>query len=564
VGAKLLSLFIEMLQTSANGIGHSETGLVTGEPARAVRNTWWQVHVQSRRMAGGLMSMGLRRGARVAVLACLPVEVAPAIQAVWLAGGSVTMLHQPTARTDLQGWTDQTVGMLRMLGADAVLVDATFAPLMARTPIRCHRIDELDADPVDQPVHTGDEDLAVIQLTNGATAAPKAVAISHGNLMANMTAIIDRAQLEPANDVMMSWLPTFHDMGMIGFLTLPMTLGCELVKISPLDFLADPLVWLSLITKYRATVTSASADAYAMVAKRLATVSDPSAYDLSTVRITMVGAEPTNPDTVRAFVTEAQRFGLAPSSIAAAYGMAEVTVAASFELGRGLQTDVLDGGALLADRRAIRVPEPDQCNTMPRGTCELVRLGRPLPGLSARVVDGRGAVMPEFSVGEIQLRGGSISPRYITADGPTETANADGWWATGDLGYLADGEIVICGRLQDAISYDGRTIFPTDVERAAASVDGVRAHSVVAVRVQRDSAREYFAVVVESDLAGDEDAEKLLALEVTERVIAEVDAKPRAVVVVAPGSVPKTTSGKRRRSAVGSLFANQIVRLAGE
>ena len=203
-----------------------------------------------------------------------------------------------------------------------------------RAPFRYYQIDELDADPVDEPVFTGD-DLALLQLTNGATGPPKAVGISYDNLLANMTATADRAQAYPANDVMVSWLPTFHDMGMIGFLTLPMTLGFELVKITPLDF-EDLLVWLRLITKYRATITSASSDAYAAVAKRLAAVTDPETFDLSTVRITMVGGEPINPPAMRKFVTEAQRFGLARSSLVPAYGMAEATVAVSFELGREL------------------------------------------------------------------------------------------------------------------------------------------------------------------------------------------------------------------------------------
>src|SRR5262249_48611635 len=149
----------------------------------------------------------LSRGARVAVLACGPVDVASAIQAVWLAGGSVTMLHQPTPRTDLRGWVDNTIATVWMLGVDVVLVDATFAALLEGTSIRCRMIVGLDADPVATPVATGEQDLALIQLTNGTTGTPKAVAISHGNLIANVTAIADRARIEHARDVMISWLP---------------------------------------------------------------------------------------------------------------------------------------------------------------------------------------------------------------------------------------------------------------------------------------------------------------------------------------------------------------------
>jgi len=332
-----------------------------------------------------------------------------------------------------------------------------------------------------------------------------------------------------------------------------------LVKITPLEFLADPLVWLRLITKYQATITSASADAYAMVGTRLAAHTDPGAFDLSTVRIAMVGGEPIDAVAMRKFINTAARFGLDPTSVVAAYGMAEATVAASLELGRGLRTDKLDIGPFRDDGRAVEALDREQHSTM---HYELVRLGRPLPGLSARVVDGHGAALPERTIGQIQLSGRSISAAYVTAAGPIATLDADGWWATGDLGYLANGEIVICGRLQDAIEYDGRIIFPTDIERAVARVNGVRPHSVVAMRVHPGGDDEYFAVVVESDVAGSEDAERILALEVAEQVIAAIDAKPRAVIVVAPGSVPKTTSGKRRRLAAASLFAHQIDRLA--
>jgi fatty-acyl-CoA synthase len=359
---------------------------------------------------------------------------------------------------------------------------------------------------------------------------------------------------------MVSWLPTFHDMGMVGFLTTPMAFGVELIKINPLEFLSDPFVWLNSLTKYRGTITSAPSFAYAMMAGRLAKVPDDRAFDLSSVRIAMNGAEPIDAAAVAAFTNAANRFGLDPSSIVAADGMAEATLAASFEINRGLETDVVEARSLESSGRAIPVPHLDP----PRGSrCVhvLARLGRPLPGLEVRVVADGGGVLAERMMGEIQIRGGAVSPGYLTSDGLVSTKDAHGWFATGDLGYLADGQIVVCGRRMDVLVLGDRRIFPTDVERIVSGVDGVRAGNAVAVRIDPDTDRERFGVVLESRLSGDEAAEQALAQDVATRIAETIDATPASVVVVPPGSLPKTTSGKLQRSAVASRFADNVNRL---
>jgi fatty-acyl-CoA synthase len=161
-------------------------------------------------------------------------------------------------------------------------------------------------------------------------------------------------------------------------------------------------------------------------------------------------------------------------------------------------------------------------------------------------------------VGEIQLCGEGISRGYLTVDGPVNSRDANDWLATGDLGYLVDGQIVVCGRLTEVSVMGGRSIYPTEAERAASSVDGIRAGSVVAIRIAPDTAREQFAVVVESSLAGQEDAAKKLAVDVLDRVVAAVDARPQSVIVVPRGSLPKTTSGKLRRRAAAARFGDQL------
>ncbi|MFI6026108.1 fatty acyl-AMP ligase [Amycolatopsis magusensis] len=558
-----MSRFVDTLVATAAG-GGQQRGMVTGEPQEPVRRTWAEVHEQAKRFAGELIHRGLEPGSAVAVLAAAPALIAPTVQAVWLAGGSVTMLHQPTPRTDLAEWAEDTLRVLRMIGSELVLLGEPFdalAPVLTEHDIAFHSITELDAgEPIAEPVPIGEEDLALLQLTSGSTAEPKAVRITHGNLYTNVKAMVERAEFDFGTDVMVSWLPTFHDMGMVGFLTVPMTFGVELVKITPVEFLSGPLIWPRLITKYGGTTTAAPNFAYAVVGKRMARADE--AFDLSKLRIALNGAEPIDETAVQTFVDAGARFKMPPECVFPAYGMAEATLAVSFApLFTGLTLDVVEADALEAHNRAVPVPEDD-----PRRGTEDVRsfavLGRPLDGLEAQIADDSGKVLGEREVGEIRLRGPAVTPGYFTVDGPLETQDAEGWIDTGDLGYLVDGQIVICGRRKDVIIMGGRNIYPTDIERAATSVDGVRLGNAVAVRLDAGSRRERFAVVLESKLAGNEEEERRVAKEVAARVRDAVDVRPFAVLVLPAGSLPKTPSGKVKRAATATRYADQITQAA--
>ncbi|MEU6645689.1 fatty acyl-AMP ligase [Saccharomonospora sp. NPDC046836] len=557
-----MSRFVETMVATANA-GGRQRGMVTGEPREPVRRTWSEVHERARRVAGGLVAAGLEPGSAVAVLAAAPDLIAPTVQGTWLAGGSVTMLHQPTLRTDLGQWAGDTLTVLDMIGSRLVLLGEPFdqlAPVLTEHGIDYRTIDDLlGAEPLGEAVPVSEEALALLQLTSGSTADPKAVRITHGNLYSNIKAMVDRAELDFERDVMVSWLPTFHDMGMVGFLTLPMTFGVELVKITPVEFLSGPLVWPELISRYQGTVTAAPNFAYAIVGRRLARIEDDGAYDLSTLRIALNGAEPIDATAVRTFSDAGARFKMPAECVFPAYGLAEATLAVSFApLFTGLTVDVIEARPLEGDNRAVPVPEGD-----PRRGTDAVRgfavLGKPLDGLEAQIVDEHGTVLGERQVGEIRLRGEAVSPGYLTMNGPAATQDAGGWFATGDLGYLVDGgQIVICGRSKDVIILGGRNVYPTDIERAATAVAGVRAGNAVAVRIDAGTRRERFAVVLESKLAGDAEEERRLAKEVAARVRDAVDARPYAVVVLPAGSLPKTPSGKVKRAATAVQFREQI------
>ncbi len=522
----------------------SAKGMVTGEPHTPVRHTWAEVHERARRIAGGLAAAGVAHGDAVAVLAGAPVEIAPIAQGVWMRGASLTMLHQPTPRTDLARWAQETTAVITMIDARAVVVSD---PFMAAIPV----LDQLglpvltaeqllDASPAD-PVHTTDDDMAFLQLTSGSTGPPKAVRISHANVVANAEAMFVGAAVDIDTDVIVSWLPCFHDMGMTGYLTVPMYFGVELVKVTPMDFLQDALLWPKLIDTYRGTMTAAPNFAYNLLAKRLRRQATPGQFDLSSLRWALSGAEQVDPAVVEDLCDAAAPFGLRAEAFVPAYGMAETTVAVSFtECGAGMLVDEVDADLLAVLHRAVPVT---------RGrTRRLVRLGRPLPGMQVRIVDEQGAVLAARGVGVIEVRGEPVTDGYTTLAGYLPAQDDQGWYDTGDLGYLTDtGDIVVCGRVKDVIIMAGRNIYPNDIELAAVRVDGVRPGCAVAVRIDAGQLRETFAVAVESTSWEESDEVRRIERQVAHEVFTEVDVRPRNVVVLAPGTIPKTPSGKLRR-----------------
>src|SRR5262245_14581352 len=404
-----MSRFVDRLVATA---GASDRGVTTGEPGEPVRTTWAQVHEQAKSVAGGLVSHGMASGDAVAVLAAAPAAIGPAVQAVWLAGGSVTMLHQPTPRSDLALWAEDTVRVLNMIGSKLVLLGEPFdqlGPVLDEHDIGYRLITDLGSGtPLDPFVEVDEDAPALLQLTSGSTADPKAVRITHRNLMANISAMSDRAELDPANDIMVSWLPMFHDMGMVGFYTTPMAFGIELVKVTPVDFLTAPLLWAKLITKYRGTITAAPNFAYALLGRRLSGIDNDDEFDLSTLRIALNGAEPIDEKAVNAFVTAGARFTMPAECVFPAYGMAEGTLAISFASPmRGLRLDHLDAVALEAENRAV--PVPGDAPESSRRTFAI--LGPPLDGFESRIVSvPSGEVLAEREVGEIQVRGDSVTP----------------------------------------------------------------------------------------------------------------------------------------------------------
>src|ERR1700741_4910832 len=437
----------------------AKTGMVTGEPHEPIRHTWGEVHERARCIAGGLAAADIGLGDAVGVLAGFPVEIAPTAQGLWRRGASLTMLHQPRPRPDLALWGEDTMTIIGMIEAKAVIVSEPFLvaiPVLEEKGLKVLPIaDLLASDPIG-PIEVGEDDLALMQLTSGSTGSPKAVQITHRNIYSNAEAMFIGAQYDVDKDVMISWLPCFHDMGMVGFLTIPMY------------FLRDTLLWAKLIDKYKGTMTAAPNFAYALFAKRLRRQAKPGDFDLSTLRFALSGAEPVEPADVEDLLDAGKPFGLRPEAILPAYGRAETTLAVSFsECNAGLVVDEVDADLLAALRRAVPAPKGN--------TRRLATLGPLLKDLEARVIDEQGNVMAARGVGVIELRGESLTPGYLTMGGFIPAQDEHGWYDTGDLGYITEeGHIVVCGRVKDVIIMAGRNVYPTDIERAARPGEGGR------------------------------------------------------------------------------------------
>jgi fatty-acyl-CoA synthase len=275
--------------------------------------------------------------------------------------------------------------------------------------------------------------------------------------------------------------------------------------------------------------------------------------DLSSLRVALNGAEPIDPDAVDGFVAEAQRFGFRPGAVFCAFGMAEVAIGGTFPPPmRGMQCDVVDR-VVLEDKRVAEPADP-----VLDGTRRLPLLGQPVPGLEVRIVEpATGEELQERQVGELLIRGTSVTPGYYKRPDATAELLRDGWLHTGDLGYLLDGELVLCGRIKDVIIVGGRNVFPEDIERAVATIDGIRAGNVIAFGVDGYKGKESVVVVAEVK-STDVDA---ISRAVHTRVTEAVGLPPREVMLVHAGTLPKTSSGKLQRALCKERYLAEELQL---
>lgn len=509
--------------------------------------SWGRIHDDAARMAGALRPLGIGPGARVAMLAQTSRRAVTAIEAVWLSGAALVMLPIPARVTSVRALAEEERRRVRAARPDLLVVDAGLAELGQQLGApQTVTLDELEragrevspwTDPGVRPHHT-----AVVQFTSGSTSEPRGVVVTHANVVANLSAITSAIGIDPEVDTMASWLPLFHDMGLFGFLALPMACGAAAVLADPANFLADPGRWMAWLSAYRATYTGGPSFAYAMAARGLGGRGN---LDLSCVKAMFNGSEPIDPEVARRFSAAAARHRLSPTALAAAYGMAEATLAVAVQPpGTPLRVDVVDRATLERGGEAVPVPPTGE------GARTLVACGPPIEGTRVRVVDDHEAPLPERRVGELVVCGPSVASGYLEDPVATARVFRDGWLHTGDRGYVADGEVVVCGRARDLIFVAGRNVHPEDVERVAARVEGVRRGNVVAVG-RRSSFGDTRVVVVAEHRSS---APAVVRAAIRKEVHDALGIRVAAVELVEPGRLPKTSSGKLMRARVAAAI----------
>ncbi|MDQ1372709.1 MAG: fatty-acyl-CoA synthase [Actinomycetota bacterium] len=508
---------------------------ISGDDA-PVRVPWAQLHDEARGVAGALQARGIGPGAHVALLAPTSRALVTAIQATWLAGAVAVVLPLPMRMSSIEEFVSQTRTRVRNADATVLVIDAELAPFvepMAGDPPFVV-LQELGMGAFDEPTIDPDS-LAVLQFTSGSTALPKGVMLPHRTILANLDGAAAAARLDPDDDVIVSWLPLYHDMGLIGLLTLPMITGTDLVLAAPQDFMASPSRWMQWMSDFSATATAGPNFSYALAARALKRLDN---LDISRWRVALNGAEPIDPATVGDFCAAGARHGLDAGAAFPAFGMAELAIAGTFpEPGAGLRMDTIDRFSLEHDRYA------KQCG--PDEGRSFALLGRPVDGLEIRIcAPESGAELRDREIGELEFRGTSVTPGYYNRPDATEATMHDGWLRTGDLAYTLDGELVVCGRIKDVIIVGGRNVFPEDVEAAASGADGVRAGNVIAFGISGRRGQE--AVVIVAETKADDSAP--VRDDVARRVRQSVGLPPTDIVMVGPGTLPKTSSGKLQRS----------------
>jgi 1-acyl-sn-glycerol-3-phosphate acyltransferase len=514
--------------------------------------TYRHVAEQAQAAASGLRQAGLQPGERVAIM--LPTREAffAAFFGVLYAGGVPTPIYPPARPSQIEEHLKRQAGILR--NARAVLLiaarEASAVARLLKLQVETLRAvisqEELSQGPGSWKLKVQADSTALLQYTSGSTGDPKGVVLSHSNMLANIRAMGEAMEAGP-DDVFVSWLPLYHDMGLIGAWLGSLYFAAPLVVMSPLTFLVRPEQWLWAIHRHRATLSASPNFGFGFCLHKIEDQAI-TGLDLSSLRMVANGSEAVLPDTIRDFAARFAKYGFRQEAMAPVYGLAENAVGLAFPpLGRPPIIDRIDRAALTREGRALPAP-PDDLTAL-----EFVACGRPLPGHEIRIIDAT-SELSEREEGRLQFRGPSATRGYL--DNPVKNRELfDGdWLNSGDLAYIAGGDVYITGRSKDIIIRAGRHIYPEEIEAVVGDVTGVR-KGCVAVFGTQDPHRGTERVIVLAETRETEaDALAQIRQRIEEAVTPLLDAPPEEIILGPPHTVPKTSSGKLRRTSARELF----------
>jgi fatty-acyl-CoA synthase len=553
-----------------------ERGFVFVQPDGSERLfTFGEIAAEADRRGAALRARGLGKGDRLAMVVPSGDEFVLSFVGALFAGVVPVPVYPQLTLKNVAAYHETVAHIVRASGASMLLTtDAArpfVEPVAALAPSlrSVVSVSELDAPPGSRcAAQVTAEDLAFLQFTSGSTSRPKGVMVSHANLAANAEAfMVHGLRRDPSVDKGVSWLPLFHDMGLIGFVVGPLFTHVPCVFLPTASFVRAPRLWLDKIHQHRGTITYAPNFAYALVAKRLKD-KDVEGLDLSCLRVAGCGAEPIQAKALRDFAARLGPAGFDPRAFLPSYGMAEATLAVTFTpKGEGLRTDEVDPSALAS---GTATPSDDAENARP-----IVDCGRAFPGHEVAIVDDQGHVLGERQVGQIVVSGPSVARGYydqpdLTAAtfkplAPSEGKGSGPWLHTGDLGYLCGGRLFVCGRVKDVIIVRGRNYYPSDIEWAVGEVSHVRRGNVVAFGIQADAkgrvvsngTGEEQLVICCEGASADADAIREAA---SSRVAEQFGLSVHEILVVPLASLPRTSSGKPQRSATRRMYLDGVLR----
>jgi 1-acyl-sn-glycerol-3-phosphate acyltransferase len=508
----------------------------------------------SRIVAAGLIERGLAPGDRAAIM--LPTEAAffEAFFGVLYAGGVPVPVYPPFRRAQVEDHLRRQAGILRNAGASLLIVGSEIRSLgqlmlgLAEDLQCVETVEGLSrAGAIEQPLPAGPDTMALIQYTSGSTGDPKGVVLTHANLLANIRAMGEALNAD-SSDVFVSWLPLYHDMGLIGAWLGTLHYGVPAVIMSPLAFLADPGRWLRAMGRHQATLSGAPNFAFELCCKNVHD-EDIKDLDLSSLRMIVNGAEPVSPATIARFAARFAKFGFPPKAMAPVYGLAENSVGLTFPpVGRGPIVDRVQRSALSRKGQA-RPALPGDATAL-----EFVACGRPIAGHEVRIVDEAGIELPERNEGRLQFKGPSSTQGYFRNEEKTRALFDGEWLESGDRAYIAGGDVFVTGRIKDMIIKAGRNIYPHELEELVGGVEGVRKGCVAAFPSTFGGAdTERLVLLVETRLTEPSKIEALRK-KIVDVATTQLDAAPDEVVLAPPHTVPKTSSGKLRRPAARLLY----------
>ncbi len=522
-----------------------------------------QLFESASRMAAGLVASGLRPGETVAIMLPTCADFFSSFLGVMLAGGVAVPVYPPARANQIEAYIQrqsrilQNAGVRFLITFDRVRTVANVLGGQLQSLQEFLSAEQLASRGQNLPTpEVGPAEICFIQYTSGSTGDPKGVTLTHSNVLANIRGIGFAVEVKPS-DAVVTWLPLYHDMGLIGSWLFSLYHGLPITVLSPLDFLVRPERWLWALSDSGGTLCPAPNFAFELCVRKI-TDAAMDGVDLSPWRVAINAGESVLPATLKRFTGRFRPWGFDPRSFMPFYGLAESSVALTYPpYWRGPVVDIIDRTRYEVEGRAV--PATAGASSTP---LEFVGNGKPLPEHEVKIVGAEGATLPDRMRGRILFRGPSRTDGYFRNEqATTEALDADGWMDSGDLGYLAAGELYVTGRLKDCIIIGGRNIIPQDVEMASWDVDGVRKGCVAAFgSVDPETGTEKLVVVAETRVADSAQRQHLRAA-VTEIVASRVGVPPGDVALVQPGVVPKTSSGKIQRSAIRHSY--EAGKLAG-